>query len=277
MKLCHLVNRSVMRISGEDALSLLQGIITNNVHLLKEQTALFSALLSPQGKFLHDFFLVRDDETLLLETDTEQMSGLIKLLTMYRLRAKVVFIPLEGWHVYAAIEGMYPFPEEAIGYDDCRHPQMGRRVLSPILLPNGLQTDAYEAHRLSIGIPDGLRDMVAGRSLLLEMGYDALNAVDFAKGCYVGQEVTARSKFRGTLRKYLHRVTGEATLPPFGTDIVTEAGIVLGEMRSSLSGHGLAIIRTEELAAALANKECIQVNGQEVIITPLEWMQQSLH
>jgi folate-binding protein YgfZ len=270
-----LTDRTVIRLSGVDTHKLLQGIITNNVLLLESQSALFSALLNPQGKFLHDFFLVRDGDDMLLETETVQAEGLLKLLTMYRLRAKVTFTPLPDWRVYATVDASLT-PPGAVAFPDPRHPELGMRLLcpadaAPTTHPVMPLTD-YETLRLFLGIPEGWKDAVVGRSLLLEMGYDKLNGVDFAKGCYVGQEVTARSKFRATLRKCLYQVKGDAPLPPFGTELLTQDGKPLGEMRSSHQETGLALIRTDMVEGSDAKHSAHTQENHVLTLYKLPWI-----
>jgi hypothetical protein len=284
--LCHLSNRSLLRLSGEHVWGFLQGIITNDIMLLQAKPAIFAALLNPQGKLLHDFFLTHapeDMEALWLETHREGLEGLVKLLTMYRLRAKITFTPLPDWHIYARIGDNMRGDNmrnddvaavEDVRFKDPRHPDMGERVYSRTSLTDATEDGrTYEAHRLHIGIPDGVKDAIAGRSFPLELGYDKLHAVDFAKGCYVGQEVTARSKFRGTLRKGLYHVRSHATLPAVGTEIIGTGGVSIGEMRSSCDGVGLALVRHEAFAAAAAEGEALQANGMPVVVSPLAWMQ----
>jgi tRNA-modifying protein YgfZ len=273
--LCPLQDRSLLRICGEETKGFLQSIITNNVMLLDTQPALFSALLSPQGKLLHDFFLLADPvdaNALLLETHDVQMQGLMKLLMMYRLRAKITFALLPEWQVYAR----FAEHDNALGevaFTDPRHPELGCRIYAREAFLHGTgDMQAYEIHRLRIGIPDGVKDAVAGRSFPLEMGYDKLHAVDFSKGCYVGQEVTARSKFRATLRKGLYHVYGESTLPEAGTEIVSAAGIPIGEMRSSYEKIGLAMVRHEAFDEAMAHGAAIFAGDHTpVVVTPLAW------
>lgn len=282
--LIHLTDRSLLRIYGADAPTFLQGIITNDVRLLESRPAMFSALLNPQGKFLHDFFLTRQGDDIILETEQRQLEGLVKLLTMYRLRAKVTFTPLPDWQVYADCpsehsEGSQLTREDPsaslrdnnliISFPDPRHPDMGMRFYAPAFFSEPTEPlEAYEMHRLQVGIPEGWKDAIYGRSFLLEMGYDKLHGVDFSKGCYVGQEVTARSRFRAELRKYLHRVTGKPPLPAFGAEISNSAGLIAGDMRSSHHGFGLAMIRHELLETG----QTYYAEENEVKLAPLEWM-----
>jgi tRNA-modifying protein YgfZ len=272
--LCHLTDRSLLRLQGEELRGFLQGIITNNITLLETQPALFAALLSPQGKLLHDFFLTHDPDAtdaLLLEAHSDHMQALVALLTTYRLRAKITFTPLPDWQVYAEI-GNDASLQGDVMFQDPRHPEMGARIYARTALSvDSHNTDAYEKHRLHIGIPEAAKDAVAGRSFPLELGYDRLHAVDFSKGCYVGQEVTARSRFRGTLRKGLYHAYAEVPLPPAGTEIMQTDGIAIGEMRSSYEGVGLAMLRHEAYMQATEKGDALHADGIPVRITPLMW------
>lgn len=242
-----LSDRAVLAVSGEDARTYLQGIITNDINKVTPDSAIFSALLSPQGKYLFEFFILEHEGKLLLETDKARLPELIKRLTMYRLRAKVTFEETT-WQV-AAAWGNTSVKSDAsqIAFKDPRHAHMGQRILYKALAYVGMDDGDYEAHRLSLGIPEGGKDLIIDRSILLEFGYDHLNAIDFTKGCYVGQEVTARSKHRATLHKYIHCVASDAALPPAGT-VITSNGRELGDMRSSRGSIGLAVLRTEDAA-----------------------------
>lgn len=242
-----LTDRAVLAVYGEDARTYLQGIITNDIRKVTPDNAVFSALLSPQGKYLFEFFIIEHDGALLLETDKARLPELIKRLSMYRLRAKVTFEEKPEWNV-AAIWGKANMQRaDSITYTDPRHPALGQRILYKMPAFTGMDEGDYEAHRLSLGIPEGGKDLIVDRSILLEYGYDHLNAIDFTKGCYVGQEVTARSKHRATLHKYIHCVAAEKPLPPAGT-VITSNGRELGDMRSSSGTIGLAVLRKEDAA-----------------------------
>lgn len=243
-----LTDRAVLAVSGEDAQTFLQGLISNDIRKVTPASPVFAALLSPQGKYLFEFFIIEHEGTLLLETDKARLPDLIKRLSMYKLRAKVAFEEKKDWQVAAnwGAERMVS-TESSVVFDDPRHPQLGQRLLMPSTSAAGMNAGDYELHRLSLGIPEGGRDLVPDRSILLEFGYDHLNAIDFNKGCYVGQEVTARSKHRAILHKYVHCVTADSPLPPAGTP-VTDNGRELGEMRSSRGNTGLALLRTGDAA-----------------------------
>ena len=282
--------RSIIMVQGVDAPSFLQGLITNNIDHAANGQAIFAALLSPQGKFLHDFFIVKWDDGFLLDCERARAADLIARLQKYKLRSKVNIIDRsDDFRIVASWEDVpgrtLGIPESGLSlytdgiiYGDPRLPELGVRGIikkhAPIslILPHEKQVDAltYDAQRLRYAIPYGSRDVLVDKSILLECGYDELHAIDFNKGCYVGQELTARSKHRATIRKFLHvvqtlerRKTKRATgsdksnslypLPASGT-LITAGGKELGEMRSSLGSTGLAMLRVEELEKAHADE-----------------------
>lgn len=235
-----LTDRSVVALSGDDTIPFLQGLITNDAALLENGTPLYTALLSPQGKFMHDFFLVPQQGRILLDIHKDREADLLGRLKIYRLRSKVNFEPLADHQVMAVWD-----TAQQEGIADPRLPALGRRIYGSGLVSSE-PTGDYEAHRISLGIPDGAKDMQAEKSLLLEFDFEALHGVSFSKGCYVGQEVTARSKFRGQVRKQLYQVRSTAALPPSGTEVLS-GGVSIGELRSTSGDTGLALLRTEEV------------------------------
>jgi folate-binding protein YgfZ len=245
MKIIQLTDRAVIELRGADAAKLLQGIITNNVNLLESQPAIFSSLLSPQGKFLYDFFVVKNGDDLLIDTEMRQAEGLIAALKRYRLRAKVEINLLPEWQVY-----YFDVMLEEGSFIDPRCGALGFRILTTDLLTANADIADYHHQRIINCVPEGLHDLIYDKSYLLENNYDLIHAIDFNKGCYVGQEVTARSKYRGVIRKKIYMVqTNAAQLPAFGAKIMAgEAEI--GEMRSSVGNVGLAQLRCEELVNA---------------------------
>lgn len=245
MPFAHLTDRSAFRLSGDDAIPFLQGLITNDATRLARGEPLYAALLSPQGKFLHDFFLVPHEGAILLDTNKEKAPDLIKRLTIYRLRSKVLIEPVEMevwalWDVDPSSEFFF--------IEDPRHELLGDRLYSPRPTQQAEPAD-YEAHRIALGIPDGAKDMKFEKSLLLEFHFEALHGVSFSKGCYVGQEVTARSKFRGQVRKQLYQIFAGSALPPHGTEVMAD-GRPVGELLSVSGAQGLALLRSEELQNA---------------------------
>lgn len=252
MPYAHLSQRGLIAITGDDAPAYLQGLISNDVHKLSEEQALYTALLSPQGKFLHDFFLMRHGDVIFLDIDASRLPDLLARLKMYKLRSKVTLEPLPDTMGVVAVWDA----ETGIGMADPRVPQLGRRIVGDVAASDtlcqqaGLQRvdeDAYERLRLEWAVPEGSRDMIIDRSILLEFGFEDLHGVDFKKGCYVGQEVTARSKYRGQLKKHVYQVRAlSGLLPETGTPVMLD-GVAAGELRSHIGNVGLAVLRVSEV------------------------------
>ena len=242
-----LPNRGFLRLSGPDRLKFLQGLVSNDVNAVTPDHAVYSCLLTPQGKFLHDFFLIADGESLLIECEADRRADLAQKLRMYRLRSKVEIAEAE--YAVFAVFGPVPALASAIAYADPRSGALGTRVLLPsgesLDMPE-LPLDAYERLRIAAAAPDGSRDMEVGKAILLENNIDLLNGVAWDKGCYTGQELTARTHYRGLIKKRLVPVRIAGTVPPVGTPLI-ENGAEVGEMRGSAGSVGLALLRFERL------------------------------
>jgi folate-binding protein YgfZ len=237
-----LPDRAIIELTGEDRVAFLQGLVSNDVAQATPGHAIWAALLTPQGKWLADFFIFAEDSRLLLDMEAAQAAMLVQRLTRFRLRSKVALAVLEGWSVQAGWGGI-PAPA-GIAAPDPRHQEAGWRALSSTTAAATDTTpEAYDRHRLALGLPDGSKDMEAEKSTLLEAGFDELAGVSWSKGCYMGQELTARTKYRGLLKKRFFPVTIEGPLPPRGTPVLREDGAEVGEMRSGQDGLGLALLR----------------------------------
>lgn len=246
-----LPNRGLLFLKGADLESFLQGIITNDVRKALAGDAIYAALLTPQGKYLFDFFLIPHDGGLILETEADRLADLQRRLMMYRLRSKVDITNIsDDYDVYATDHILDQGGR--ICFADPRHDELGFRCLMPKSTPfDGKTLDfaTYDAKRLALGIADGSRDIDVEKTLILEANLEPLHGVDFEKGCYVGQELTARMKHRGKVRKRLIKVTIDGSAPAPDTPI-TLGGKTMGEMRSHLGNIGLAILRGEDLDKA---------------------------
>ncbi len=238
----------MVEVTGEDRTAFLQGLVSNDVTAGQPGRAVFAALLTPQGKWLADFFLFAEGERLLLDCARDQAGLLVTTLSRFRLRAKVALGDVSDGFAVQAGWGGAPMPESAIAAPDPRLAEAGWRALSPAPLGADADEAAYDLHRLSLGLPDGARDMEAQKSVLLEGGFDELAGVSWTKGCYMGQELTARTKYRGLLKKRLFPVVITGPLPAPGTP-VTQEGAEVGEMRSGRDGLGLALLRIEAVEA----------------------------
>jgi folate-binding protein YgfZ len=246
-----LPNRGLLRVSGDEAETFLQSLVSNDVGKATADRAVYATLLTPQGKFLHDFFIVRDAEGFLIDCEADRLGDLKRRLTMYKLRSKVVLADeSENWTVLAVLDGNLA---STFVSDDPRHPDLGKRaIVSSGQKPEGAETpfSAWDARRISLGVPDGSRDIEVEKSFLLEHRMDELNAIDFKKGCYVGQELTARTKYRGNVRKRLTLVSVEGALPPTGTPVLAD-GIEVGTVRTGLGDQALVMLRIERPEGAL--------------------------
>lgn len=222
--------RKILRLTGADTRDFLQGLITNDINKI-DQGLVYAALLTPQGKYLADFFLAADGADVLLDIDAELAVGVMKRLSMYRLRAKTDIIETD----LQVMQGTGPAPTGALA--DPRHPDLGWRLFGPEAGDDGSNwTALHVAHCIpQSGIELG------PDSYILESGFEALNGVDFRKGCYVGQEVTARMKHKTELRKGLQviEITGEA---PIGSEITSD-GKVAGTLFSQANGKAIAYLR----------------------------------
>jgi folate-binding protein YgfZ len=236
-----LPTRSVLRIAGADRKGFLQGLITNDVNRLSPTHPLYAVMLSPQGKVLFDFIFTEQSEEIWLDCWREKVADLVQKLTMYKLRAKVTIAWDESLQVYAGL-GI-----QDSGFRDPRHPELGARLITAEALPAGNFSD-YDLHRLSLGIPDSA-DFIPDRSFAMEFGIADLHGISYTKGCYVGQEIVARSKTRGVLNKALYKVTAETNLPAIDTPIM-RGETEMGTLRSSAGNIGLAILRIDEVAKA---------------------------
>lgn len=222
--------RAIHEITGNDAKSFLQGLITNDITRL-DQGLVYAAILTPQGKYLADFFLLSHGDSILLDVDTTIAPSLIQRLNMYKLRADVM-IAESGLKV---MRGTGPAPEGAL--PDPRHPALGWRLYGDIAGDDGSDFDAI---RVTHCIPETGIELTPD-TFILEVGFERLNGVDFRKGCYVGQEVTARMKHKTELRKGLAtvRINGSA---PVGTAI-TANGKHAGTLFTQSGDRAIAYLR----------------------------------
>ncbi len=262
--LARLPDRAVIEVSGEDRVSFLQGLVSNDVAEAAPGRAVWAALLTPQGKWLADFFILADGVRLLLDCEAGQAATLAQRLTRFRLRAEVAVQPVP-LQVYAGWGGAAP--EAGIAAPDPRIPDAGWRVLSDVPLPADGTAEDWDRHRLALGLPDGSRDMEAERTTLLEAGFDELHGVSWTKGCYMGQELTARTKYRGLLKRRLVPVRIDGPVPTPGTPVL-RAGVEVGAMRSAVAGLGLALLRLDAIKS-----DGLACGEATLRPTPPAWMQ----
>ena len=240
-----LPGRAVLSVTGADRVAFLNGLVSNDVAEAAPGRSVWAALLTAQGKWLADFFVHSDGGRLLLDCEAAQADMLAQRLRKYRLRADVAISPTEllvwaGWGGSA--------PAASLVSPDPRLPEAGWRMITDAPPGPDAGVGAWDAHRLSLGLPDGSRDLEVEKTVLLEAGFDELHGISWTKGCYMGQELTARTRYRGLVKRRLLPVRAEH-LPAPGTPVMA-GGREVGTMRSSLGEAGLAVLRLDALHGA---------------------------
>ena len=230
--------RTILRVTGGDRVGFLQGLVTNDV----TKAPVWAALLTPQGKYLADFFIVPDAESLLIDVDARLADDLLRRLSMYRLRSQVeiAMTPL------TVTRGTGPAPEGAIA--DPRHPGLGWRLYADA--PAAEDATDWDALRVAHLVPDALVELIPNETYPLEAGFERLHGVDFRKGCYVGQEVTARMKHKTELKKGLVTV-GIDGAAPVGTPILMPDGREAGTLYTQSGGRAIAHMRFDRMGDGL--------------------------
>ena len=249
-KAAMLEDRGVISVSGEDATSFLQGLLTNDVERLQPSEARYAALLTPQGKILFDMIVVRapgEEPSYLIECSAAQAADLAKRLGFYKLRAKVAVADVSADRAVAAFWGDEP-PSVAEGllYADPRDPRLGWRAILPRPIAAAIGSEhggEYEGLRIAVGAPKGGLDFAYADAFPHDANFDLLHGVDFDKGCYVGQEVVSRMKHRGTARKRVARVKLAGPAPAPGTPVM-DRELAVGALGSSSGREALALSRT---------------------------------
>ena len=221
-----LPERGRTRITGEDARKFLQNIVTNDIDLLDDRPFIHSALLTAQGKYLHDFFIFKEDGGYLIDCEGGDRAGdLARRLSMYKLRSKISITREDDAATYVTLPDLKRSLERPSGISEAAW-------------------DIWDCWRIKQGIADGSRDAEIEKSTLAELNME--DAIDYTKGCYVGQELTARIHHRGLLKKRLFPVKFANCAPAVGQDVIS-AGIKIGEMRSSNGKTGLALLKIDQL------------------------------
>jgi len=287
-------DRGLLKLHGADTREFLQGLMSNDVMDVSASQTVYGALLTPQGKFLFDFFVSRgeNDDELILDCEGSRLDVLQKRLTMYKLRSDVTIEDVTSNYSVVACFGTDV--SDALGLDasagasatfaggtahiDPRLADMGARLIAAgedwvqELEGAGFKASdqtAYDAHRLGLGVSDGSRDILIEKSFPLECNFDELNAISYTKGCYVGQELTARTHHRGTVRKRLLPVDVTGPMPESGAPVMSGERQV-GEMRWGDNGKALAVLRLEHIQGV----EDPQFSAGDAVITPVvpDWV-----
>jgi folate-binding protein YgfZ len=286
MKAALLPDRGVVKIAGDSTRNFLHGLVTVDVLELTPGTARFCALLTPQGKIIADFIVVEaaDGGGFFLDIPRALATTLVEKLNIYKLRAKVIVEDLsEVLGVLAAWDGSGA-TEYGLCYADPRLPALGMRVMLPPHLAADAAADLgtalvdageYEAHRIALGVPRGGIDFSYGDAFPHETDMDQLGGVDFAKGCYVGQEVVSRIEHRGIARTRTVPIRYDGAAPEAGVAVMAGER-QMGIFGSATCGRGLALLRLDRVAEAMSHGEPLTAGGVPIRLVKPDWARFSL-
>jgi len=227
----------MISVTGPDRIEFLQGLVSNDV----SRAPIWAAMLTPQGKYLVDFLIVPQGEALVVDVDARLADDLLRRLSMYKLRSKVDLAIMD----LNVTRGTGPAPEGAIA--DPRHAALGWRLYGAAAGDDGTDFDAIRVAHI---IPETLIELIPNETFILEAGFDRLNGVDFRKGCYVGQEVTARMRHKTELRKGLVNVGIEGAASP-GTPILMADGREAGTLYTQSKDRAIAYMRFDRMVEGL--------------------------
>ena len=255
-----LPHRAILEVQGEDRATFLQGLITNDIQKMTPFHSIYTLLLTAKGRFLYDLFITERDGVYLIDAEADRLGDLLKKLSLYKLRSQVTLSLRPDLPVFAlwgeGVGATLDLQLERGATRDCifidpRLVEMGARAIGVSEIA-GCQTtslEAYHQYRLQLGVPEGGQDLIPEKTIPLEAGLDELGAISWTKGCYLGQELTARTKHIGLVRKRVFPVTLEGAPPPKGAEILKNGDIV-GDMLTHSGPYGLARLRLEALETA---------------------------
>ena len=269
-------------IKGKDNKDFLQGIITNDINKCNKKV-IYSCLLSPQGKFLSDFFIIPFNDSFLIEINQKFFNDFIAKLKLYKLRTNINIDETNDFTSVVIInnsssnsteEGQIILDKEYVEYVDPRNKNLGNRVVIKQELINNLiksknyslsNINEYKKIMIQNLIPNSLNDLIVNKSLLLENNFDQINALDWDKGCYVGQEITARMKYRALLKKSIRTVEiiSGSIMP--GNKIFYNNNTI-GEIISCINNLGIAMLKIEDANDAFNNKNVLKTDSASLKI-----------
>jgi len=241
-----LPDRGVIEVAGADAQSFLQGLITNDVAKVSAEHSIYAALLTPQGKVIYDFLIFGADGGYILDCVKVHAPDLAARLRRYKLRAKVTITDRSS-DLAIAVSRSNDLPNAV---KDPRLDALGYRAIVAAAASDQEAALAYQRLRLDLGVPDSATDIPPETYFPLDCNFEELHGVDFDKGCYVGQELTARMKHRASARRRMLPVHANAPLPPPGTPLKIGSSDI-GELRGSIGNRGLALVRLDRLGDAV--------------------------
>jgi folate-binding protein YgfZ len=283
MQVALLPDRGVVKVAGDDARGFLNGLVTNDMAKVAPGKPRFAALLTPQGKIIIDFIVaeapINDGGGFFLDCPRALASALVEKLNFYKLRAKVICEDLSSVLGVMAIWDGTAESEYGLSYPDPRLPALGSRIMLPPHLAEEAAADlggmlagadAYEAHRIALGVPRGGLDFIYGDTFSHEADMDQLNGVDFGKGCYVGQEVVSRVEHRASARSRVVPIVYDEFAPSSGLPVMA-GDRQIGTLGSTAKGHGLALMRLDRVGDALAAGATIEAGGIAIRAVKPAW------
>ncbi|WP_045835558.1 folate-binding protein YgfZ [Hyphomicrobium sp. 99] len=274
-KIARLADRGVVSVTGRDSEKLLQGLVTNDVEGLRDGEARHAALLSPQGKILFDFFIVRRGDGFLLDVLRSSAGDLVKRLTLYKLRADVIISDVsDSFRIFAVWgDGVDALPvDRAMRFSDPRHSSLGTRLLLDSQSGDDSFADAdnqnrlreYDALRVSLGVPEGGRDYKFGDTYPHEADFDLLNGVSFSKGCYVGQEIVARMQNKTVVRKRAVKISSSAPLA--SNEDVLLGDVSIGRVGTVDGSAAIAMLRLDRALEAKEKNQTLAAGGVAITV-----------
>jgi len=267
-KLARLDGRALISVSGAGWRDFLQGLVTQDVSTLEGGGLRYGALLAPQGRLLFELFLHGRGEGVLIEVAADRRDDLLARLKLYRLRAKVELEAVEGG-VFALWDG----PGAPGWAPDPRLAELGFRAAGEAPPAPGaisVDADAYDAHRLALGVYDELRDGGTDKLYPIELNFDLLSGIDFKKGCFVGQETTSRMKRRAAVKSRAVPLKIDGAIPTTGAEVLA-GQLRAGEVLSARPGLALALMRLDRAAGAE-----LRIDGRQAVLAAPEWLTDSL-
>jgi len=283
MQIALLPDRGVVKVAGDDARGFLNGLVTNDMGKVAPGKPRFAALLTPQGKIIIDFIVaeapINDGGGFFLDCPRALASTLVEKLNFYKLRAKVICEDLSNVLGVMAIWDGTAESDYGLSYPDPRLPALGSRIMLPPHLAEEaaadlggmpVSADAYEAHRIALGVPRGGLDFIYGDTFSHEADMDQLNGVDFGKGCYIGQEVVSRVEHRASARSRVVPIVYDEFAPSSGLPVMA-GDRQIGTLGSTAKGHGLALMRLDRIGDALAAGATIEAGGITIRAVKPAW------
>lgn len=250
-------NRTLVKITGEDALRFLQNLVTNDV---SSEKPIYAMMLSSGGRFLFDMFIIKTEEGFLLDIEASTKDILLQKLNMYKINMKVSIEFLDSKICYSR-----DLPKATISYKDPRYEKLGYRFITQDKLA---EDNIYIEDKYHYTIPDGGVDVLYDKAMPQEYGAEEMHAISYTKGCYIGQEVISRTKTQGQVRKKIYKITSDSSLEHIqhGTEITSNSAKI-GIFCSGIGNIGIGLIREENIEQNFT----FFVDNIEVKIKKAEW------